>query len=117
MKTITLILNWLVVCVFCKASHMGFNVGLDYACSLEALEGMSLPSITNFCYYNMWILWTVPLVWGIATIFLFARKNTSEKTYLHTSASVFLGLFLFFTYALASVLPLIKIANGGIDYF
>jgi len=107
MKITTLILNCLTVCVGCLTSLVLTVASIKLACCL--LEGKSLPGATIFCYNNIWILWAAPLVWGIATILFFIKKNTPEKINLHTSASIFLGLFLFFIYTVAAILPFLSI--------
>jgi len=94
MKTTILILNWLIVCLCCMASAFVFAISFGRTCC-------SSP-VTSFYVDHIWILWVVPLAWGIATVF-FVPKSTPEKIILHTSASVFLGLLTFFFYLLPCI--------------
>ena len=108
MKIITLILNWLIVCVCCLASEIAPGVVTNHV-QYDVFSGKALPSITTFCINTLWILWAVPLAWGIVTILFFIRKTTHEKNHLHTSMSVFLGLLIFFTYTVAGIMPFLSI--------
>jgi len=107
MTIATLFLNWLIVCVFCMISMFITNPLPDLYQNL--FEGQALPPITNLLIYNPWKLWKVPLIWSIATIILLFTKNTQEKTLLHTSASILLGLCVFFIVIMAATLPFVQI--------
>ena len=114
MKIITLVLNWLVVCLFCLISWIVFVFAADVACYF--LEAKSLPAFSYFCNDNLWILKVVPFAWGIATLFLLAKKTSPELTHLHTAASVFLGLFLFSICMLATYLPFVGLVTCACGY-
>ena len=108
MKIATLLLNWLIVCAGCFTGYLAIALLLNWN-RYEMFEGKSLPPISQFCLQNDWLLWVVPLTWGIATIVFYFRNNTPEKTNLHTSASVFLGLLVFFSFLAAGLLPFLNI--------
>jgi cytochrome bd-type quinol oxidase subunit 2 len=64
---------------------------------------------------NQWILWAIPLLWGIVTILFLCMKNTAEKLPFHISASILIGLFVFLVYAWGGIYPFVlpSLSLGG----
>ena len=115
MRIATYITNWLIVCLFCFAGNSAmyplYNRFVQYPSA--GLERPPLPANSEFCLDNPWILWAVPLVWGIVTVFFLCLKNSTEKLMFHLSASILLGLFVFFMHAIGGIFPFIAMAVGG----
>ncbi|MCL1888538.1 MAG: hypothetical protein FWF96_06670 [Kiritimatiellaeota bacterium] len=93
MKIITLILNCLIVYVSYWTSGIILTFSMNQAGYV--LESKRLAPITAFCFHNGWILWAIPLAWGVASLLLSIKKFSLETTLLHTSASVFWGCLFF----------------------
>ena len=113
MNRITCFINWLIVGLFCFASAFAMwplhNHTVQY--QIEKFEGKRLPALSETLVNNLWFLWVVLLFWGIVTV-VFVLKPTDAKTRLHTSASVFFGLFVLLVYLLAGIMPYIDIYVG-----
>jgi len=86
------------------------NYIIDYP--RPELEGWRLPANSEMLLYNPWILWAIPLAWGIVTVCFLCFKNSSEKLTFHLSASILLGLFIFFMHAIGGIFPFIPMAVG-----
>jgi len=95
MKIKTYLFNWLIMYLCYAASRRFYWV---FAQLFRNEEGKIFPPITVWLFQNPWILWLVPLSWGIATVFFLFDKKTPEKKILHTVISFFLGFFVIFCY-------------------
>jgi len=107
MRIATYIMNWLIVCLCCFASWGFMGMLLSFVGFVT--DGAPLPTVTTILFNNPWILWTVPLVWGIVTVFFLRLKASAEKQTFHFSASVFLGLFVFFICVLGVTHPFLNV--------
>ena len=107
MRIATYIINWLIVCLGCLTSWEFLRLFVPWG--IFALGDAPLPDITLILLKNLWILWVVPLVWGIVTVFFLRLKASAEKQTFHFSASVFLGLFVFFICVLGVTHPFLNV--------
>ena|GEM_PF-6181134 len=111
MKTITYIINWLIVCLCCCVSGMVLCI---FECIADFyLEGQTFPAITQTLLGNPWILWTVPVTWGIVTVCFLLSGKSPEKMMFHISTSILLGLLITFIHIIAGILPFIPIVHLG----
>ena len=113
MRIATYIMNWLIVCLCCCASAMFMLMFSELAHYL--LDGQAIPIITGKLLNNKWILWVIPLGWGIVTGFFLYLKHSAEKLTFHISASVFLGLFVFFIYIIWMIIPFVPFGLRSLE--
>jgi hypothetical protein len=108
--TVVYAVNWLVVCFCCRKLYIftgNYNVIFN-----DLIEGKSLPVLSDTLLHNPWILWLIPLLWGIATIALAVSKRSALKVVLHICASILLMMLIGIIYTIGLFLPLIKIEKS-----
>ncbi len=92
-----------------------YNYFVQYA---ETSDSVSLPIITNIAFSFQLVSVVVPVLWLLVSIIFIIRikqrsqMNRIELVQLHTSVSIFGGLFLFVFFAVAGVLPFLRF--GGL---
>jgi len=102
MKTATYITNWLIVCLLWYASMIIVPalMHIIFAIKIMGSGGHGQLLIGGVSLVPFWTL----VFWGIVTIF-FRLKDSPERRQFHTSASIFLGLLLFFLTVILCVAP------------
>ena len=101
MKTMTYIINWLIVFLCFYASGSVVRPLCNIVFALQRRPGgydYTLVHIDG----EPWIPLGILLFWGIATVF-FRVKDSVERRQFHTSASIFLGLLVFFLEVIRNV--------------
>jgi len=99
--------NWLVVCLCCWATYTETKSRMATLPDLFAWK--PLPVLTEIFFHNIWILWLIPLLWGVATIATAFSKRSTTTILLHAFSSTLLGVLTYFMYALGALLPHIPI--------
>jgi len=112
MKNITIILNIALLAVFGFASKAVmsplYNRIVEYP--TEHFKCQTLPPISNVLLQNMWIVWAIPSLWAILSVWVFFWKRTDEAhAIIHTSATLLIGIVMFFMYAMAGIFPFVGI--------
>jgi hypothetical protein len=112
MKQLTLILNVLLMAVFGFASTVVIsplhNRAIEYPS--EPFISQPLPPLSSLLLSHTWIAWAVPLVWAVFSIALIAsRKVDCDISSLHTSATLLIGVVMFFLFAMAGIFPFVGI--------
>jgi len=105
--TVVYVVNWLIVCLCCWGTY--FSVAMFDEIYSDLFEGQPIPSLTLLLVYNLWILWLIPLLWGIVTIAVAVSKHSTMKAVLHALASIFLGLLIFCAYMASALMPFLRI--------
>lgn len=116
---LTIFVNVLILFGFWLAGFIAispaFNHFVQYA---ETSDTSSLPVITSIVFSGRLISLIIPAFWLLVSIIFMMRlkqssqMNRIELVQLHTSVSIFGGLFLFVFFAVAGVLPFLRF--GGL---
>lgn len=106
-NVLVLFMFWLLAQVAVTPAH---NLLVQYA-----ETGVALPILTDFAIQARSLSAGIPLTWAIITIIFRKRicgedqSTRSNLLALHSSVSLLLGLVILFFFALAGILPVLKI--------
>lgn len=115
----TIFVNVLIVFGFWFAGLIAISPAYNYFVQYtETSTSISLPIITYIACSFQLVSVVVPVLWLLVSIIFMMRlkqssqMNRIELVQLHTSVSIFGGLFLFVFFAVAGVLPFLRF--GGL---
>ena len=106
----TLFFNIFILALFWMLAMVAITPAHNNLVQYAEIVGV-LPILTDQAIQARSIIGLIPLSWAVLTLFWGRQTDYKRNAHVaaHTSVTVLLGLVLFFFYALAGILPILKI--------